>query len=83
MLSDFLELNKLEKEQLIQLCEILYTLLKDRKVTANVQSAPFTFNPYFPNFTNLPNPCTPYQTTGQQMDNGATFTGQVSFGDPE
>lgn len=29
MLADFLELNKLEKEQLIQLCEALYTLIKD------------------------------------------------------
>ena len=40
MLSDVVELNKLEKEQLIQLCETLYTLIKDlamgqREVTVN------------------------------------------------
>ena len=43
MLSDVVELNKLEKEQLIQLCEILYTLLKDRKVTAKRSKCTFYF----------------------------------------
>lgn len=59
MLSDFLELNKLEKEQLIQLCETLYTLIKDlamgqREVTVNA-NYPSQLIPN-PTPSNLPNP---------------------------
>jgi hypothetical protein len=59
MLSDFLELNKLEKEQLIQLCETLYTLIKDlamgqREVPVNANyPSQLIPNPTLPN-PNLP-----------------------------
>jgi hypothetical protein len=62
MLSDFLELNKLEKEQLIQLCETLYTLIKDlamgqREVPVNA-NYPSQLIPN-PTPSNLPNPNLP------------------------
>ena len=59
MLADFLELNKLEKEQLIQLCEALYTLIKDlamgqREVPVNANyPSQLIPNPTLPN-PNLP-----------------------------
>jgi hypothetical protein len=70
VLSDVIELNKLEKEQLIQLCETLYTLLQCREVTVNVQSTPFTFNPYLPNLTlpTYPSYQTPSPSGGSQVD---------------
>ena len=62
MLSDFLELNKLEKEQLIQLCETLYTLIKDlamgqREVPVNANyPSQLIPNPTLPNPTLNPTP---------------------------
>lgn len=39
-LLDIMELDKLDKAQLVQLCSALYELLKERNVTVNVQAAP-------------------------------------------
>lgn len=33
-LSDILQLSKLEKEQLIELCNALYALLQDKRITS-------------------------------------------------
>ena len=43
-LSDFLQLNKMEKEQLIELCNALYELLQQRPA----QAPAFTFIPQAP-----------------------------------
>lgn len=55
MLHDFMELNKLEKEQLIQLCESLWALLQNKEVTINIQP------PNVSAFTGVaPNPVLPF-----------------------
>lgn len=44
MLSDIMELSKMNTEQLAQLCEALYSLLQHRDVTVHVQHP--VDNPY-------------------------------------
>lgn len=78
MLQDIMQLRKLEKEQLIELCELLFTFLQKKEVTVNVQSTPpITWN--IPNSPlNLPLVSTPalpfpygkitYQNTDTKVD---------------
>jgi hypothetical protein len=44
-LSDFMQLNKMEKEQLVELCNALYELLQQHQLT---QTPAFTFIPQAP-----------------------------------
>ena len=51
-LSDFMQLNKMEKEQLVELCNALYELLQQRPAPAPA----FTFIPQLPSLPFIPNP---------------------------
>lgn len=47
-LYDLMELNKLDKDQLIQLCEALYALLGEQKVQVTLQPVPAPVFPLSP-----------------------------------
>ncbi len=63
-LFDIMDLSKMDKEQVIQLCEAFYELLKERNVTVTLQQPqPFITTPI---------PCMP--TVNPQYPFGGTTT---------
>lgn len=59
-LEDIMELGKLDKDQLVQLCNALYALLENREVRVQVLPAPLPFVSNMPYVAPMPNyPSTP------------------------
>lgn len=61
-LPDLMELNRMTRKQLVQLCTMLYELLKERTVTVNLNQ-PFPFTNAVPMPYTNPNPGWPLGPT--------------------
>lgn len=56
---DFLDSSTYNREQLLQIIDLLYNLLQEREVTVTLQPAPITVpyvTPVFPTYPPLPGP---------------------------